>query len=475
MYHRSWWALRGPSPSRGRCKNDDDGKEGSRNRCRILGSVKTKKLHVNQQEPTTSCQGGRQPAHTRAMHAGFHLALHAGYVGEGWTPTTLPAGDDASSAAQLLLSHVRLPGEVPERSKLPAHARPATAGDAAYSFALFGACGASSELTLLTAVSLLLRTRPIFPVLSLLGETCWAKSALRRRLERLGAVPVLVPEIQDVRCAGRRFGPDSKPLPTDQKQSYFDATYSILSVWNLTAYRAVLALDADLIVMRNLDHVLMAMLARPEIAEARTPEGCLDAVSVQPTRGNYFNTGVRSPASNPGSARERRGICSLCVHTDARADDHPPADIAPVSRAGLGGAPRRRRFCGGRPLRAGRQLGEPVRHWHTDCGEGFLQPQAHRRGAVQPGGHPASGEPEHLVRSQDRDPVGRETSAAGDGAAAPVGGASASQWVQSESERRGRALPAQARPERDRRCVCGALVWLAEADACEASQHGGRH
>ena len=96
-----------------------------------------------------------------------------------------------------------------------------------------------------------------------------------------------------MQCTGRRFGPDSKALDVNATSSYFDATYTILAAWDLVKYRAVLVLDSDLAVRRSLDHVLLAMLARPEIAEARTPEGCLDAaVSVQPTRGNYFNTGV---------------------------------------------------------------------------------------------------------------------------------------------------------------------------------------
>ena len=126
----------------------------------------------------------------------------------------------------------------------------------------------------------------------MLGEACWREERLVTLLRELGATPLLVPELRGVRCSGRRYGPDSRPLAWNASSSYFDATYTILAAWNLTQYRAVLVLDSDLALRQSLDHVLLAMLARPEIAEARTPEGCLDAVSVGPLRGNYFNTGV---------------------------------------------------------------------------------------------------------------------------------------------------------------------------------------
>ena len=132
----------------------------------------------------------------------------------------------------------------------------------------------------------------LFPVVAMLGEACWREERLVTLLRELGATPLLVPELRDVRCSGRRYGPDSRPLAWNASTSYFDATYTILAAWNLTQYRAVLVLDSDLALRQSLDHVLLAMLARPEIAEARTPEGCLDAVSVGPLRGNYFNTGV---------------------------------------------------------------------------------------------------------------------------------------------------------------------------------------
>ena len=200
---------------------------------------------------------------------------------EGWAPrTTLVEKDQqaATAAAEVLLSHVA--------------GRSATTSDAAYVFSLFGPCKPAAQLGLLTAVALLFRLNPVFPVVTMLGSTCWESLPLRQHLAGLGAIPILVHEILHVSCSGRRFGPDSIVLPASINTSYFDATYTILAAWNLTRYRAVLVLDSDLAVRRSLDHVLYTMLSRPEIAEARTPEGCLDAIATHPWRGNYFNTGV---------------------------------------------------------------------------------------------------------------------------------------------------------------------------------------
>lgn len=202
---------------------------------------------------------------------------------QGWTPTSLTGTDHGAAAAldasRLLLSH---------RAAEGAH----SPSDAAYVFALFGACGAGARLNMLTAIGLLMRTSPIFPVIASLGEQCHALPSLREALAGVGAQVRLQPELQGVRCVGRQYGPDSRPLSGNVSTSFFTPTYSILSAWALTQFRAVLVLDSDLAVRRNLDHVLMAMLARPEIAEARTPEGCLNAISVEPGHGNYFNTGV---------------------------------------------------------------------------------------------------------------------------------------------------------------------------------------
>ena len=207
------------------------------------------------------------------------MASHDGYIGEGWTSTNIPLRNHAAATSSLLLSH-------------QSNFKAASSSDAAYVLSLFGSCAPSHRLNLLTAATLLLRTQPIFPVVAMLGNRCWTTQPLRRQLDRLGVVTVHTPEVSGVQCTGRRFGPDSKALDVNATSSYFDATYTILAAWDLVKYRAVLVLDSDLAVRRSLDHVLLAMLARPEIAEARTPEGCLDAVSVQPTRGNYFNTGV---------------------------------------------------------------------------------------------------------------------------------------------------------------------------------------
>ena len=214
---------------------------------------------------------------------------------EGWEPrTSLPAGADASHAATLLLSHTSF--------------KAANNTDAAYVLSLFGACEPAHQLGLLTAVAMLCSSRPTFPVVVMLGDICWThRPALRTNLAMLGAVLHHAPEIANVTCFGRRFGPDSKPLPEEVGASYFDATYTILAAWNLTSYRAVMVLDSDLVVLRSLDHVLLAMLARPEIAEARTPEGCLDAIAVHPWRGNFFNTGV-------WGVRPQRDVFKAIVH-----------------------------------------------------------------------------------------------------------------------------------------------------------------
>ena len=202
-------------------------------------------------------------------------------MGEAWNPLdfTLSASD-SGLASSLLLSHAAGP------------VRHASLNDAAYALSLFGECEPPAQIQLLTALAVLMKTRPIFPVVAALGERCAASKSLVAALRSEGALPVAVPEVKGVKCNGRRYGPDSKVLAANATSSYFDATYTILAAWNLTQYRAVLILDSDLAVRRSLDHVLLAMLERPEIAEARTPEGCLDAVSVGPKRGNYFNTGV---------------------------------------------------------------------------------------------------------------------------------------------------------------------------------------
>ena len=112
---------------------------------------------------------------------------------------------------------------------------------------------------------------------------------------RPGGHAQLVPEIENVNCSGRRFGPDSRLLPETANTSYFDATYSILAAWNLTRYRAVMVLDSDLAVRKSLDHVLFAMLARPEMPGAHA-RGVPGRHRRSPWRGNFFNTGVGGAA-----------------------------------------------------------------------------------------------------------------------------------------------------------------------------------
>ena len=209
-------------------------------------------------------------------------------MGEGWAPSSLNLSAAYGVAvSSLLLSHASTARSEPDYRRTASGP-----SDAAYALSLYGECAPAAQLNLLTALALLARTRPVFPIVAMLGERCWKSAELREELQARGATPVRQPEVRGVRCVGRRYGPDSRPLAWNATGSYFDATYTILAAWNLTKFRAVLVLDSDLAVRRSLDHVLMAMLARPEIAEARTPEGCLDAVSSSPYRGNYFNTGV---------------------------------------------------------------------------------------------------------------------------------------------------------------------------------------
>lgn len=237
-------------------------------------------------------------------------------MGESWHPLNFTlSASDTDQATSLLLSHTAGP------------VRHAKVRDAAYALSLFGECAPPAQVQLLTAAAILKSRLPIFPVLALLGERCAASASLVAALRAEGTEPIAVPEVRGVKCNGPRFGPDSKRLPANATTSYFDATYTILAAWNLTQFRAVMILDSDLAVRQNLDHVLVAMLARPEIAEARTPEGCLDAVSVSPYRGNYFNTGVwavRPDAAVFGSlvrwlqSGTREHQCGIGIQTAAK-------------------------------------------------------------------------------------------------------------------------------------------------------------
>ena len=99
-----------------------------------------------------------------------------------------------------------------------------------------------------------------------------------------------MPSIGAVKCSGRtRFG-----------GAPFAHTYDKFSIWNLTAWRNILYVDSDVAVLRNMDHVLRAMLGSPTIAHVITTEGCSNfSAHKEPlvlTEGHklarFINTGV---------------------------------------------------------------------------------------------------------------------------------------------------------------------------------------
>ena len=157
----------------------------------------------------------------------------------------------------------------------------------AYVFALTGTCSSVHVARTLTAVDVLRATRPWYPVTCMVSEACLTNPALRDALAdaRLPALPVKpVTAIGCAKSSTRQRGDRGRD------SRYFDRTYTKLHVWNLTKYDAVLYLDSDVGVLRNLDHVLHRLLSNSSAGwrEARTGQGCMYPHSSIP----YINTGV---------------------------------------------------------------------------------------------------------------------------------------------------------------------------------------
>ena len=124
------------------------------------------------------------------------------------------------------------------------------AGKAAYVFALVGGCE-RHELAILAANELLQATNPVFPVVAMVTPNCSTVSSMQR-LQRARITPISVSPVHlgDVNCSGSFRGPPA----------HFALTFTIFKAFTLTNYSAVLYLDADLAVMRNLDHLLVDLL-----------------------------------------------------------------------------------------------------------------------------------------------------------------------------------------------------------------------
>ena len=141
---------------------------------------------------------------------------------------------------------------------------------AAFAFALLGACDDVQQASTLASAILLSHTRPSYPTVAVLSPSCRGRLALLDRLRKLNVRPIHLgqdgdmPSVGAVKCSGRtRFG-----------GAPFAHTYDKFSIWNLTAWRSILYIDSDVSVLRNMDHVLQAMLDRPTMGHAITTEGC---------------------------------------------------------------------------------------------------------------------------------------------------------------------------------------------------------
>ena len=185
----------------------------------------------------------------------------------------------------------------PAAAVLGSHARPnAGATDAsssmqdspaAYAFAILGRCDAMLEAQLIASTTILNRTRPRFPLISLVGcEDPGKNAALCRRLQHAGIRPVVI----DVRaltskpCRGKYWD-------LGRNKSYsFRHTMGTLALWNLTRYQVLLFIDSDAAVLRNVDHIIEMMLGRPEVGHAVAVDGCptLSAAAAS----SQINTGV---------------------------------------------------------------------------------------------------------------------------------------------------------------------------------------
>ena len=159
---------------------------------------------------------------------------------------------------------------------------------AAYVFGLFGETMLSLKASLLAAIGALHATHPRFPTVVMLDEAAYLREfAMVEYLRSLAVTIHPVALVPNVSCTG-----------SHAQGGRLAASFSIARVWSLP-YRAVLWLDADAVVLRNLDHLLEVMMATPDIVELRTPQKCRTKLSAASTRdarartfGGAFNAGV---------------------------------------------------------------------------------------------------------------------------------------------------------------------------------------
>ena len=147
---------------------------------------------------------------------------------------------------------------------------------AAFVFSIFGSCSMRQQAQLLTAASILRTQGPQYPLAAMLAPHCWHNHTLRSILRREHVTPLCVPRIANITCYGSK-----------QRGSYFDEHWTKLNLLNLVGLRVAVYLDSDMVVLRNIDHVISGLLSSPHLKEARTPQGCLDDRAGR----IWFNTG----------------------------------------------------------------------------------------------------------------------------------------------------------------------------------------
>jgi len=153
-------------------------------------------------------------------------------------------------------------------------------GEAAYVFAALGfPFQQSLAVQHLTAITLLLKTNPVWDTVSLqsgaYAENSRFTAPFHTKLSELGVVQSRVEPIR-ANCIGGN--PDF--------EQRFKETFAIFQIYSLVSYQRILYLDSDLIVWRNVDHLLTKFL-QSDVEELRTPTACNEVEN-----GIHFNSGV---------------------------------------------------------------------------------------------------------------------------------------------------------------------------------------
>jgi hypothetical protein len=155
-------------------------------------------------------------------------------------------------------------------------------GSAAYALAAVGSGTVDASLVLshLTAIELLMRTKPAHDVISLQTPEYMRHQFLQSQLVRHGALGHAVAMQPRPNCRQAR----------SVKSLWFERlvpTFSlVIGLWNLTRYTKVLYLDSDLAVLQTLDDAVERFL-RAAVTEMRTPIGCDPGATH-----SAYNTGV---------------------------------------------------------------------------------------------------------------------------------------------------------------------------------------